>query len=87
MRIGLAFQLLGRVGEAIKAAEEGLQHARESKHLFSLGVCLISVGEWLHRYRREPEIVRAHAEETIALSEENGFAEWLPYGRFDHAGQ
>src|SRR5216683_2307621 len=73
----LALQLLGRVGEAVKAAEEGLRRARESKHLFSLGLALTLVGGMLPCYRREPEIVRAHAEEAIALSEENGFAKLL----------
>jgi len=80
----LALQLLGRVGEAVKAAEEGLRRARESKHLFSLGLALTLVGGMLPCYRREPEIVRAHAEEAVALSEENGFAQWLPWGRFHH---
>src|SRR5260370_4836131 len=80
----LALQLLGRVGEAVKAAEEGLRRARESKHLFSLGLALTLIGGMLPCYRREPEIVRAHAEEAIALSEENGFAQWLPWGRFHH---
>ena len=37
------------------------------------------------RYRREPETVLTCAEEAIALSEEHGFAEWLPWGRF-HRG-
>jgi class 3 adenylate cyclase/predicted ATPase len=79
-----ALQLLGRVGEAVTVAEDGLRYARESKHLFSLGLSLTVAGEMLHCYRLEPEIVRAHAEEAIALSEENGFAQWLPYGRFHH---
>jgi adenylate cyclase len=78
-----ALQLLGRVGEAVKVAEEGLRYTRESKHLLSLGGSL-TVGGRLPRYRRELEIVRAQAEEAIALSEENGFAEWLPWGRFHH---
>jgi class 3 adenylate cyclase/predicted ATPase len=82
--LGLALQLLGRIDKATKAAEEGLRHARESKHLISLGHALTVAGGRLHRYRREPEIVRAHAEEAITLSEENGFAVWLPWGRFHH---
>jgi len=74
--------LLGRVGDAAKLAAEGLRHARESNHLFSLGHALVVGGGWLLGYRREPEIALMHAEEVIALSEENGFAEWLPWGRF-----
>jgi predicted ATPase len=42
-------------------------------------------GGWLSRYRREPQIGLSCAEETIALAEEHGFAEWLPWGRF-HRG-
>ncbi len=78
-----ALQLLGRVGEAAGFAEGGLVHARESKHLFGLGHALSVAGGWLGRYRREPETVLTCAEEAIALSEENGFAEWLPWGRFN----
>jgi predicted ATPase len=82
--LALAFHLLGRVGEAVKLAEQGLRHARESKHLFSLGHALTLAGGQLPHYRRESEIVRARAEETIALSEEYGFATWLAWGRFHH---
>jgi tetratricopeptide (TPR) repeat protein len=82
--LALALQLLGRIGQAAKVAEEGLEHARQSKHLFSLGHALTVRGGVLARYRREPEIVRAHAEEAMSLSEENGFREWLPWGRFHH---
>jgi class 3 adenylate cyclase/predicted ATPase len=76
--------LLGRVGDAAKIAAEGLRRARESGHLFSLGHALCISGGWLTRYRREPEITRVCAEETIALSEEHGLAEWLPWGHFNH---
>jgi tetratricopeptide (TPR) repeat protein len=80
----LAFQLLGRVDEALEAAEQGLRHARESKHLFSLGFALFMRGGFLAQYRREPEIVRTHSQELIALSEEYGFVSWLAWGRFHH---
>jgi hypothetical protein len=59
---------MGRVTEAAKLAEDGLRHARESRHLFSLGLAL-TVKPRTHCFLREPEIVRAHAEEAIALSE------------------
>jgi hypothetical protein len=75
---------MGRVTEAAKLAEDGLRYARESRHLFSLGLAL-SVKPRTHCFLLEPEIVRAHAEEEIALSEEHGFAEWIPWGRF-HRG-
>ena len=82
--LSTAFQLLGRDSEAVKFAEQGLTHARESKHLFSLGLALLTRGGQLAIYRHEPEIASAHAEETIALSEECGFATWLASGRFFH---
>ncbi len=85
-RVHLApsLMLLGRVGDAAKIAAEGLTRARESGHLFSLGHALCVTGGWLARYRREPEIARICAEETIFLSEEHGLAEWLPWGHFNH---
>jgi len=45
--------LLGRVGEALIEAEQGLRYARESKHPFSLcfALCVPNV----RYYRREPE--------------------------------
>jgi class 3 adenylate cyclase/predicted ATPase len=76
--------LLGQVTQAAKLAEEGLRYARESRHLYSLGHAL-TVKTFTHRYLRQPEIARAHAEEAIALSEEHGFVEWMPWGRF-HRG-
>jgi class 3 adenylate cyclase/tetratricopeptide (TPR) repeat protein len=75
--------LLGRVKEAAKLAEQGLRYARESRHLYSLGHAL-TVKTFSHRYLRQPEIARAHAEEAIVLSDEHGFAEWMPWGRFHH---
>jgi class 3 adenylate cyclase/predicted ATPase len=83
-RVHLAptLMLLGRVEDAAKIAAEGLARARESGHLFSLGHALCLTGGWLARYRREPEIARICGEESIALSEEHGLAEWLPWGHF-----
>jgi predicted ATPase len=50
--------------------------------LFDLGFGLAVADALFHCYRLEPQIVRVHTEEGIALSEENGFAEWLNLGRF-----
>jgi tetratricopeptide (TPR) repeat protein len=77
-----ALQSLGRVSEAVRVAEEALRHARESRHMFSLGAVLIVAGGQLSLDRRQPDIARVHCEEAIALSEENGFADWLLWGRF-----
>jgi predicted ATPase len=76
-------QLLGRGTEVLELAEKGLNRARESQHLFSLGMALVVVG-WLYQYRRESEIARAHAEAAITLAEEHGFPEWKAWGRFHH---
>ena len=80
----VSLMLLGRVGDAVKVADEGLRRARESGHLFSLGHALNVGGGWVARLRGEPEIARVCAEEAIALSEEHGQAEWLPWGHFHH---
>jgi adenylate cyclase len=53
------------------------------QNLFSLGHGETVVGGWLHKYRREPEIVRTHAETTITLAEEYGFPEWRVWGIFN----
>jgi tetratricopeptide (TPR) repeat protein len=76
-------QLLGRGSEALELAKKGLDRARESRHLFSLGLALTVVG-WLYQYRQEPETVRTHAEAAIALAEEHGFPEWRAWGHFHH---
>jgi len=80
----LTLQLLGRVGDAIQLAEEGLRHARESRRLYDLGFVLGVSSALVLCYRRQPEIVRLHTEEAVALSEENGFGEWLHLARFFH---
>jgi len=82
--LGCILQTLGRVTEAAKAAGEGLRSTRDSRHLFSLGSALVIGAGELFLERRQPESARVHCEEVIALSEENGFAEWLPWGRFIH---
>jgi class 3 adenylate cyclase/tetratricopeptide (TPR) repeat protein len=76
--------LLGRVSESIKSADQGLKQARHSKHMFSLGVTLVF--GWGHLYLdcRRPDLVVGLCEEVVALSEENGFAQWPPFGQFIH---
>ena len=81
--LSVPFQLLGRVDEAVKLADEGLRHARESKHLFSLGLALL-IKAGLAHFRREPESARTYYEEAVTLSEENGFPTWLAAARFSH---
>ena len=82
INLAQAFQLLGRDADATKLAEEGLQHARDSKHLFS--ICFALTNQYRAVVRRELEMVRAYTEEGIALSEKCGFAQWLAAGRVYH---
>jgi predicted ATPase len=70
----LSLQLLGRVGEAACLAEETLRRARESGHLFSLGVALMNAAS-LCLHRRQPEAALSHAQGAMVLAEENGFAQ------------
>jgi tetratricopeptide (TPR) repeat protein len=84
--IAQILQLQGRVSDASEAAELALRHAREARHLFSLGFVLTIAEGWLRHLRREPDVALARAEEAIALSEENGFVNWLHWGRF-HRGR
>jgi tetratricopeptide (TPR) repeat protein len=76
----IALLLLGHVDESLKAGEEGLKQARESGHLPTLSFMLV-LRAVLSFIRREPETLRRHAEEAIALSEGLGFL-WLDFGRF-----
>jgi len=75
--------LLGWPDEALRSAEQGLRLARDSKHLFSLAFALAAPASTFRRYRREPEIALMQAKEAIALSQENGFSDWLNWGRFN----
>ena len=84
IHLAVTFQLLGRLGEATRMAEEGLRRARESNHLFSLTYALVMRAR-LHRYRRELEAARTWSEQGMALAEENGFPWWLEFGRLTHA--
>jgi class 3 adenylate cyclase/tetratricopeptide (TPR) repeat protein len=84
VQLALDLLYLGRLSEAVKLAEEGQRYARESKHLLSLGAALAIGGCQFALDRRQPNIALTHCEEAISLSEENGFAEWLPWGRFIH---
>jgi tetratricopeptide (TPR) repeat protein len=77
-------QMQGRVSDALREAELALRHARESRHLFSLGFVLTIVEGWFRHLRREPDVALARAEEAIVLSEENGFVNWLHWGHFHH---
>jgi tetratricopeptide (TPR) repeat protein len=75
--------LLGRVTEGLKLADDAVRFARNSRNLFFLGLAL-NVKALTHSLRREPDLARGLAEEAIALSEENGFRQWLNFARVIH---
>jgi hypothetical protein len=63
--------------------EQGLQRMHAShqlaqalSHPFSIAFDL-NVAAWFHQYRREAHIVEEHTRRNIALSAEQGFAQWL----------
>jgi class 3 adenylate cyclase/tetratricopeptide (TPR) repeat protein len=80
----MALQLLGRVNEALNLAEEELRHAREAGHLFSLSLLLSVWLATLRRNLREPQATLVCAEEGAALSADNGFRDFLNWGKFNH---
>ncbi len=79
----LPVHLLGGISEALKLGQESVGRARAVNHPFTLGMVLATLG-WLHQVRREPEAVRDVAEAAMALGEEQGFPEWLEWGRWLH---
>jgi len=81
--LALVMQLLGQVGEASKLAEAGLRDARESGHLLTLG-CALSFGGQICCIRREPKTALLYVQEGLALSQENGFKDWLNWARVHH---
>jgi class 3 adenylate cyclase/tetratricopeptide (TPR) repeat protein len=91
----IALQLLGYPDQALTSSEHGLRDAREGRNLFGLGLALtgrnmLSLNAaplfpaGTFGGQREYELVIANAQQAIALSEENGFSEWLNWGRFAH---
>jgi len=70
---------LGYPDQALKRKNEALTLARELSHSFSLTFALGFAG-FLHAFRREGQATQEHAEATMALSTEQGFAHWLAHG-------
>jgi tetratricopeptide (TPR) repeat protein len=79
----LPLPLLGCVSEGFKQAEEGLRFTRKSGNLFFLGLAL-TLKAIFDSLTREPGQARVLTEEAIALSQENGFAQWLNLGHCLH---
>jgi tetratricopeptide (TPR) repeat protein len=62
--------MLGYPDRAVKLFDAALEHARRVGHPFNLG-WVLSVGADLFDLRREPEVLREHAEECEWLGHEN----------------
>jgi predicted ATPase len=67
---------LGYPDQALVRSHEMLQVARELGQPFSIACALFFAGE-LRAFRREPEAMREHTDELMALSTEQGFPYWL----------
>jgi predicted ATPase len=63
--------MLGYPSQAVEAMERTLAYARELQHANSIGISLLMFAQ-LAQLRREPELARTRAEETIAISGEQG---------------
>ena len=67
---------LGFPEQGLQRMQASHQLAQALSHPFSLAFDL-NVAAWFHQLRREALIVEAHARRNIALSTEQGFAQWL----------
>lgn len=67
---------LGHPDAALERSCQMLEEARELGQPFSVACALFFAGE-LRAFRREPEAVREHNEELLALSTKQGFPYWL----------
>jgi predicted ATPase len=75
----LTLWLLGYPDQALKRRDEALALANRIAHPFSLALALFFAA-WLHELRKEWPMAAEHAEATVALSAEQGFADWLLLG-------
>jgi class 3 adenylate cyclase/predicted ATPase len=68
----VALWILGHPDQALERGREAVELARELVHPFSLAFSLTWAAR-IHQARREPEAVARLAEETVALSTDQGF--------------
>jgi predicted ATPase len=76
----LALWLVGRPSQAVKMVDEAVALARKIDHPFSLASAL-AFAALLHHWRRERDLARQRAEETIELSRRQHFPLWEGMGR------
>jgi class 3 adenylate cyclase len=82
--LAIGLQLQGHLNQADELFDRALRQSRDSRHLFSLAFVLSAGGSGVNHHRRQPERVRVYSEEAVALSDENGFIEWLDQACFYH---
>ncbi|WP_394827717.1 protein kinase domain-containing protein [Pendulispora albinea] len=63
--------VLGRADEALRYATDAVRQARRKKHVFSLALALLHLGN-LHNCRGEHDLARKRADEASRLGEEHG---------------
>lgn len=71
---------LGFADRALLAIGEAIELARRLDHPFSLAVAL-AYAAMLHQFRREPAMVRVHADAACAICAEHGFSYYLAWAR------
>lgn len=77
--MAMTLAVLGYPDQALARAYEALSRAQGLSHPYSLAYALAHV-TWIHRLRREAQATQAQAEATLALCEEQEFAQWLTSG-------
>jgi predicted ATPase len=73
--------VLGYPDQSLQSIREALTLAQERTHPFSMTRAFhLNSAALVHQCRREGQAVQEHAEALIALSTEQSFPHWLPYG-------
>ena len=71
--------MMGREADSNAALVRSLECAEKLGHAPSIAFSL-GFNSWMLAHKREWRRLRAHADRTVALSEEEGFQLWLPLG-------
>jgi len=72
--------LLGYPDQALTRLHEALALAQELSHSYSLAWVQCCVAAFVSQFRRDVAAVHEYAEATVALSTEQGFAQWAAWG-------
>jgi predicted ATPase len=82
-RLAWTLWVLGYGEQALQRSHEALALAQDASHAYSLAFALHFAG-LVHQYRREVQDVQDRAEAEMALSNAQGFVEWLEGGMTLH---